>query len=74
MLKQITEYLLVLPDMLNERLIFPLNKGFHTSSDVSALPGQQQFPLMLRKSYVTMEANSSLSVSTIRLCLVMGVS
>jgi len=31
----------------------------------------QQFPLMLRKSYVTMGANSSLSVLTIRLCLLM---
>ena len=33
--------------------------------------GGQQFPLMPRKSYVTMGANSSLSVSTIRLCLLM---
>ena len=31
----------------------------------------QQFPLRLRKSYGTMGANSSLSVSTIRLCLLM---
>jgi hypothetical protein len=30
----------------------------------------QQFPLMPRQSYVTMGANSSLSVSTLRLCLV----
>ena len=31
----------------------------------------QQFPLRLRKSYGTMGANSSLSVSTICLCLLM---
>jgi hypothetical protein len=34
----------------------------------------QQFPPRLRKSYVTMGANSSLSVSPIRLCLLMCVS
>jgi hypothetical protein len=30
-------------------------------------PGEQQFPLMPRKSYVTMGVHSSLRVSTIRL-------
>ena len=38
------------------------------------LPPEQQFPLMPRKSYVTMGANSSLNIATIRLGLWIGVS
>jgi len=42
--------------------------------DQGHLQDGQQFPLMLRKSYMTMGANSALSVSTIQLCLLMCIS
>ena len=50
-----------------------VRQALNYAIDRQALSEQQtlqQFPLMPRQSYVTMGANSSLSVSTLRLCLV----